>query len=138
MDVALFRPYDESKSAKILSISEKELIALRQQGKIAYLHISGKEIRFLGNQLLTYLLDCIVPVGVATDTDSDPAKKSSAKHDKPEAELVSVGDALALLGIGRTKLYELLGDKIIESVKIGRRTLVKRASLRHFIDSQFN
>ncbi|WP_413207910.1 helix-turn-helix domain-containing protein [Rhodospirillum sp. A1_3_36] len=37
---------------------------------------------------------------------------------------------MALLGIGRTKLYELLNDNTLDSVKIGRRTLVRRASLR--------
>ncbi|MBF0379887.1 MAG: helix-turn-helix domain-containing protein [Magnetococcales bacterium] len=103
--------------------------------KLSFLHISGKETRFLGNQLLTYLLDCIVPVGETLAT-KEISTKSTPSPDKPEAELVSVGDAIQLLGIGRTKLYELLGDKKIESVKIGRRTLIKRASLRKFTKSR--
>lgn len=47
---------------------------------------------------------------------------------------VSVIDACRLLGIGRTKLYELISSQEIQSFSIGRRRLVKVASLQALIE----
>ncbi len=43
-------------------------------------------------------------------------------------------DAARALGIGRTKLYELINDGKLKTVKIGRRTLVKADSMRMLVD----
>ena len=43
-------------------------------------------------------------------------------------------DAARALGIGRTKLYELINDGKLKTVKIGRRTLVKADSIRMLVD----
>lgn len=43
---------------------------------------------------------------------------------------VSVNHAAQLIGVGRTKLYELINAGDVAVIKIGRRTLVKTASLR--------
>lgn len=108
-------------------------------GEIAYLLIGDGHIGFLGRHLLTYLLECVVPVGeagdVANGTEDVPRPQAPARKPGPEAELVSVNDTMALLGIGRTKLYELLNDNTLDSVKIGRRTLVRRASLRRLTET---
>lgn len=50
-------------------------------------------------------------------------------------ENVTIGEAVRLFGIGRTKLYELIQNGDIEAVKLGRRTLVRASSARAFIDS---
>jgi len=42
----------------------------------------------------------------------------------------SVNDTARILGIGRTKVYELINAGRLETVKIGRRTLVRTASIR--------
>ena len=42
----------------------------------------------------------------------------------------SVNDTARILGIGRTKVYELINAGRLETVKIGRRTLVRIASIR--------
>lgn len=47
---------------------------------------------------------------------------------------VTVADALRITGIGRTKLYELIGTGDLATAKIGRRTLVMVDSLRALID----
>ena len=47
---------------------------------------------------------------------------------------VTVRDACKIVGIGPTKLYELIGAKRVETVRIGRRTLVTTASLRRLVD----
>ena len=45
-----------------------------------------------------------------------------------------IPDALTVSGIGRTKMFELIKDGEIESVHVGRRTLIVAASLEHFIE----
>lgn len=48
----------------------------------------------------------------------------------------SVADAAKSIGIGQTKLYELINDKQLKTVKIGRRTLVRIDSIRALIDEK--
>ena len=47
---------------------------------------------------------------------------------------VRVGEASRMIGIGRTKLYELIKAGDLETVKIGRATLVSMRSLRRLIE----
>jgi excisionase family DNA binding protein len=49
---------------------------------------------------------------------------------------VGVQTALHLTGIGRTKFYELLSDGTIESVTVGRRRLIRYASLERLAIGQ--
>ena len=134
MDVALYRRYSEPDAAKLLRISTSELTALRTTGHIAYLHIGGKHISFFGCQLLTYLLECIIPVGASPKASPvETVEKPAPPPVASTAELLSVNETLTMLGIGRTKLYELIGAGEVESVKIGKRTLIKRVSVERFI-----
>ncbi|WP_083217118.1 helix-turn-helix domain-containing protein [Sphingobium sp. RAC03] len=48
---------------------------------------------------------------------------------------ISVKDLCSLLGIGRTKAYELLSSGSIQSAHIGRRRMVYRKSAKNFADS---
>lgn len=47
-----------------------------------------------------------------------------------ETLLCSIPDAAKALGVGRSKLYELIGENRIETVTIGRRRLVRTDSIR--------
>ena len=47
---------------------------------------------------------------------------------------VTIEGAKKVLGIGTTKLYELINDGQISAVKLGRRTLVRTDSIREFVD----
>lgn len=47
-----------------------------------------------------------------------------------KAILASIPDAQRALGIGRTTAYRLIEEGKLETVKIGRRTLVRIASIR--------
>jgi excisionase family DNA binding protein len=47
---------------------------------------------------------------------------------------VSPAKAAALLGISRSKLYELLNNEI-PALKVGRRTLVRVADIERFLNS---
>lgn len=44
--------------------------------------------------------------------------------------LISIPDAGKMLSVGRSTLYRLIAEKQLETVKIGRRTLVRVASIR--------
>jgi excisionase family DNA binding protein len=46
------------------------------------------------------------------------------------ALLCSIPDAAKALGLGRSKLYELIGEGRLETVTIGRRRLVRTDSVR--------
>jgi excisionase family DNA binding protein len=48
--------------------------------------------------------------------------------------LVTVEEAARLLGIGRTTMFELIGNGEVKSIRLGRRRLIARRSLEHFVD----
>lgn len=47
---------------------------------------------------------------------------------------VTVDGAKRALGLGRTKIYELIENGKLSTVKVGRRTLVKTDSIRALVD----
>lgn len=47
---------------------------------------------------------------------------------------VRVPRAMAMLDIGKTKLYELVGSGDLEAIRIGRRTLILQASIDALIN----
>lgn len=46
---------------------------------------------------------------------------------------VSVAEACEMIGIGRTKVYELIHEGRLKRVKVGRRTLLSVASIEALI-----
>ncbi len=51
-----------------------------------------------------------------------------------ETLAIPVKDAARTLGIGRTKLYELIGAGQLQTMQIGRRRLVKTDSIRALVN----
>lgn len=47
-----------------------------------------------------------------------------------EPVCISVTETMRVLGIGRTKVYELINAGVLKVVKFGRRTLVRTTSIR--------
>lgn len=47
---------------------------------------------------------------------------------------VSVAEACRLTGLGRTRIYQAMADRELDSLKIGRRRLVLVVSLHAFVD----
>lgn len=47
----------------------------------------------------------------------------------------SVNETVRLLGLGRTKVYELINSGQLITVKIGRRTLVRTDSIRALVEA---
>jgi excisionase family DNA binding protein len=65
-----------------------------------------------------------------------PDKSSRSATDiRPEPIAISIADACRYIGCGRSLLYELIGNKQINAVKLGRRTLVPVASLHTYVAS---
>lgn len=47
---------------------------------------------------------------------------------------VRVNDAARMIGVGRTKLYELISSGELETVKIGKATRITKASLHRLVE----
>ena len=47
---------------------------------------------------------------------------------------ITVNDACKALGLGRTKIYELIGKGRLRTVKIGRRTLISTESIYALVE----
>ena len=47
---------------------------------------------------------------------------------------VTIPEAVRLTGISRTAIYKLIGERTLDSVKIGKRRLITTASLRRVFD----
>ena len=52
-----------------------------------------------------------------------------------ESPLLSVANAMAYLGLSRTKFYELLREGAFPAVRFGDRRLLRRADLDAFIEA---
>ena len=48
----------------------------------------------------------------------------------------SINGAARALSLGRTSIYALIKEGKLEAVKLGRRTLIKTASIRALIDDK--
>lgn len=60
------------------------------------------------------------------DDDSEP-------HGQMKLITVRVPDALRVLGIGKSKLYQLIAAREIEVIKVGRITVIPVESLHEFV-----
>jgi excisionase family DNA binding protein len=54
----------------------------------------------------------------------------------PDPICVRVNDAARMIGVGRTKLYELIAAGEIETVKLGKATRITTASLHDLVRQQ--
>ena len=51
----------------------------------------------------------------------------------PDPICVKINDAARMIGVGRTKLYELIAANQLEVVKLGKSTRITAASLRALV-----
>ena len=54
-------------------------------------------------------------------------------HQYPPQFLTSINGACKALSVGRTYLYELINQGRLDTVKLGRRTLIKVSSIKTLI-----
>lgn len=55
-----------------------------------------------------------------------------------ESIAVSVKGAAKALSLGRTSIYQLIREGRLETIKIGRRTLIKADSVRSLVEDKAN
>lgn len=58
--------------------------------------------------------------------------KSTIRFD--ERPTCTIAEACSAAGLGKTKFYELMGDGAVETIRIGRRRLVRVPSLLGFLN----
>ena len=56
------------------------------------------------------------------------------EHEGDQSLLLTVGEAAAVLAIGRTTLYELIATGQLATVHIGRAVRIPRSELEAFVD----
>ena len=62
------------------------------------------------------------------------ARRIDRAQPNTRAKLVSINDACAVLGIGRTSVYKLIKDGALQARRIGRRTLLLREELEALLN----
>ena len=50
----------------------------------------------------------------------------------------SVAESAKMLGLGRTKMVQLVAEDQIRHIRVGRRVLIPRSALEEFLDTQAN
>lgn len=63
-------------------------------------------------------------------------KRTRVPPDSAAAISYTIPDACTVLGIGTTKIYELVQQKKIRLVKVGRRSLIPASDLRSLIEGE--
>jgi excisionase family DNA binding protein len=59
---------------------------------------------------------------------------SSHGPPRPAPIAMTVASAMSALGIGKTKLYELLASGDLEAIRVGRRRLILQASIEALVE----
>ncbi len=72
----------------------------------------------------------------ATGEPNVPTPRPEAEAGIPFVERLTctIAEACKATGLGRTKLYELIGEGRVDTARIGRRRLVKVRSLQRLVD----
>jgi excisionase family DNA binding protein len=52
-----------------------------------------------------------------------------------EPEALSIEQACTVSGLGKTKIYELIGSRALKTRRLGRRRLVLRRDLQEFLET---
>jgi excisionase family DNA binding protein len=70
--------------------------------------------------------------------ESSPAATRPGKNaaNAPEPMAYSVRSAMAVSGLGRSTIFSLMADGKLARVKIGRKTLIPRASLETLLSGE--
>ncbi|WP_254305480.1 helix-turn-helix domain-containing protein [Sphingopyxis sp. BSNA05] len=60
----------------------------------------------------------------------------NSKNDNLQPLAYSINEACRVSSLGRTRIYQLIGEKRLQVRKIGKRTLIPAASLRNLISGE--
>lgn len=65
-----------------------------------------------------------------------PAQKRRGESLPEECLAVRIPQAAQLIGVGRTSVYQLIATGALETIKIGRATLIPMETLRTFVEQR--
>jgi excisionase family DNA binding protein len=80
-------------------------------------------------------LGALSPGELCSRRPRDPSACWICGDEKMNCSAIPVSEACVRLGISRSKLYELLNEGEVPSVKIGRRRLIRVADLNQWLSS---
>jgi excisionase family DNA binding protein len=72
-------------------------------------------------------------MGISSQQVSEP-ERTAGMAVPPRRLLLSVTEAAFVLGVGRTRMYELLAAGLVESVHIGRLHKIPAGALEDFVE----
>lgn len=95
--------------------------------------VLGQHAREVEQKAIRLPATPIEPTPTKTSRKPQP-KEESAMNNRPERMLYPINEAADQLGIGRSKVYQLIVSSQLETVKIGRRTLVPAEALTQYVE----
>jgi len=72
------------------------------------------------------------PIMLHADPPAEPNRRT--RRDAPKPVTTTIDATCHITGLGRTKIYELIGEGKLKAVAIGRRRLVLYSSIEDLID----
>ncbi|MBX7540326.1 helix-turn-helix domain-containing protein [Qipengyuania sp. GH29] len=137
-------------AARYLSVDEQTLLRLADQFNNPAIEIEGLSIRWRKQDLdrLIKKLPLVSPsVGEGdrprllkldssqlNEIAEQVARRIERAQPNTTAKLLSINDACAILGLGRTSVYRMIKDGALQARRIGRRTLILREELEAILD----
>ena len=71
-------------------------------------------------------------------TKATQIEMPKGSYQPPSSLTVRIADATKMLGIGRSKLYQLIGDGELETIKLGAATLIIVNSIHALVERARN
>ena len=69
------------------------------------------------------------------NTINELDEKEKIRYDSDNLKLYSIKDAVEILRVSRSKVYDLINSGKLQAQKLGTRVLIRRQVLKDFIDT---
>ena len=137
-------------AARYLSVDEQTLFRLADQFNNPAIGIEGLSIRWRRQDLDRLIKKLPLVSPSVRDADKpwlfklhgsqlneiaeQVARRIERAQPHTTAKLVSINDACALLSLGRTSVYRMIKDGVLQTRRIGRRTLIPMEEIEAILD----
>ena len=137
-------------AARYLSVDEQTLFRLADHFNNPAIEIEGLSIRWRKQDLDRLIKKLPLVSPSVRDADrprllklessqlneiaEQVARRIERTQPNTTAKLVSINDACAILGLGRTSVYGMIKDGTLQARRIGRRTLLLKEGIEAILD----
>lgn len=137
-------------AARYLSVDEQTLFRLADQFNNPAIEIEGLPVRWRKQDLDRLIKKLPLISASATKADqarslkldssqlSEIAEQVARRIERTQSsfpgKLVSINEACAILGLGRTSIYKMIKDGVLQTRRIGRRTLIPREEIEAILE----